>query len=110
MMKSKFGGMFALALCLMLAACSKEKPQEQSTSPAAETKAAATPIDKSTVGSVSGAVKFEGTKPKAGKIDMSQDAVCAKKGENLVEAYAGDGPALANVFVYVKDGLGSRTF
>ncbi len=111
MMKSKIWGVLALAMCLALAACSKTEPQPAASS-GGETKAApaATPIDKSTVGSVSGSVKFDGTKPKAAKIDMSQDAACAKKGENMVEAYAGDGAALANVFVYVKDGLGSRTF
>ena len=104
--------LLALAVVLALVGCSKkeETTTEQPASNAAETKAAATPIDKSTVGSVSGTVKFDGTKPKAAKIDMSQDPACAKKGENTVEAYAGDGANLANVFVYVKDGLGNRTF
>jgi plastocyanin len=101
----------ALAIVLMLVACSKkEETTSEQPSNAPETKAAATPIDKSTVGSVSGTVKFDGTKPKAAKIDMSQDPACAKKGENMVETYAGDDGDLANVFVYVKDGLGNRTF
>jgi plastocyanin len=60
------------------------------------------------VATVTGTVKFEGAAPKAATIDMSQDPNCkgANKAENLV---AGDGH-LANVFVYVKEGLGNRTF
>jgi plastocyanin len=111
--KTWLASLLALAVVLALVGCSKkEEPttNEAQSSNATETKAAATPIDKSTVGSVSGTVKFDGAKPKAAKIDMSQDPACAKKGENTVETYAGDGANLANVFVYVKDGLGNRTF
>jgi len=39
----------------------------------AQPAAAATPIDPATVATVSGTVKFDGTAPKASKIDMSQD-------------------------------------
>jgi plastocyanin len=69
---------------------------------------AATPIDPATVATVSGTVKFDGAPPKAAKIDMSQDPAC--KGMNEAEAVVVGGGDLANVFVYVKDGLGSRTF
>src|SRR5262249_56872250 len=57
---------------------------------------------------VSGTVKFEGTAPKSATIDMSQDPNCkgSNKAENVV---VGDGH-LANVFVYVKEGLSNRTF
>lgn len=103
------GAALTALLVLALMGCSKkEEAPAGGEQPAA--KATATPIDKSTVGAVSGTVKFDGVKPKAGKIDMSQDAACAKKGENMVETYAGDGANLANVFVYVKEGLGDRTF
>src|ERR1051326_8965883 len=106
MKKSTIAGvaMAALMLFVVLGCSKKEQPASEQPSNAAETKAAATPIDKSTVGSVSGTVKFDGAKPKAAKIDMSQDPACAKKGENMVETYAGDGADLANVFVYVKSG------
>ena len=69
---------------------------------------AATPIDPATVATVSGTVKFDGAAPKASKIDMSQDPAC--KGMNEAENVVVSGGDLANVFVYVKDGLGSRTF
>ncbi|HZQ91090.1 MAG TPA: carboxypeptidase regulatory-like domain-containing protein [Terriglobales bacterium] len=101
----------ALAVLFVLAGCSKKEEaassNEEAASPAAP-KAAATPIDKSTVGSVSGTVKYDGVKPKAAKIDMSQDPAC--KGDNTAETVVGDDGDLANVFVYVKDGLGDRTF
>ena len=99
-------GMGAL---LMLAACSKK---EEAPAPAAETPAAsapaATPIDPATVATVNGTVKFDGPAPKQAKIDMSQDPGC--KGTNEAENVVVAGGDLANVFVYVKDGLGNRTF
>jgi plastocyanin len=97
-----------LVSLLLLSACSKKEaaPEEQP-APAASAPAA-TPIDPATVASVSGTVKFDGTAPKAQKIDMSQDPAC--KGSNTAETLVADGGKLANVFVYVKDGLGSRTF
>src|SRR5258705_5284212 len=99
-----------LAGLLLLAACNKKENTEQSTATPSSAPAApaATPIDPATVGSVSGAVKFDGTAPKAQKIDMSQDPAC--KGANEAENLVADKGSLANVFVYVKDGLGSRTF
>jgi plastocyanin len=100
-----------MALCLLLIASACNKKEEQPSSPAAEQPAAApaaTPIDPATIATVSGTVKFDGAAPKATKIDMSQDPAC--KGMNEAENVVVDGGNLANVFVYVKDGLGSRTF
>ena len=100
-------------LCMgfwLLAGCSK-KNTEQSSNAGAESAApapAATPIDPNTVASVSGTVKLDGAAPKPAKIDMSQDPAC--KGTNNVETIVDNGGDLANVFVYVKDGLGNRTF
>src|ERR1700751_4459121 len=102
--------LLALAGLLLLAACNKKENTEQSTSAPASAPAApaATPIDPATVGSVSGAVKYDGSAPKPSKIDMSQDPAC--KGANEAETLVVDGGKLANVFVYVKDGLGNRAF
>ncbi len=98
----------SLVLVLMTA-CSK-KPEEQSAAPgtAATPAPAATPIDPATAASVSGTVSLDGTAPKAAKIDMTQDPAC--KGMNMAENVVANGNKLANVFVYVKDGLGNRTF
>jgi len=102
--------MLGLCALLALAACSK-KDETPASSPTAEQPAAsapATPIDPATIATISGTVKFDGPAPKASKIDMSQDPGC--KGMNEAETYVVNGGDLANVFVYVKDGLGNRTF
>jgi plastocyanin len=105
-------GILALCALMMLAACSK-KESEQSNNNTEQKEAqqpapAATPIDPATVATISGTVKFDGAAPKQSKIDMSQDPGC--KGTNEAENIVVSGGDLANVFVYVKDGLGSRTF
>ena len=103
--------MLALCALLALSACSKKENTEQSSNNAeqpAQPAPAATPIDPATVATVSGTVKFDGAAPKPAKIDMSQDPGC--KGTNEVENTVVSNGDLANVFVYVKDGLGSRTF
>jgi plastocyanin len=98
-----------LGLALMAGCGKKETAEEQPAAPAAATPApAATPIDAATAASVSGTVKFDGAAPKAAKIDMSQDANC--QGSNTAENVVVADGKLANVFVYVKEGLGSRTF
>jgi cytoskeletal protein RodZ len=114
MNNQKWVGVMA-ALCLLglwlLVGCSKKENTEQSSNAPEEqaaTQQAATPIDPNTVASVSGTVKLDGTAPKQQKIDMSQDPAC--KGDNMSETIVADGGDLANVFVYVKDGLGDRTF
>jgi plastocyanin len=105
---------YATTLCLcgllLFAACNKKENTEQSanTPAAAPAAPAATPIDPATVATINGTVKFDGTAPKAAKIDMSQDPAC--KGMNESENIVVSGGDLANVFVYVKDGLGDRTF
>ena len=101
-----------LALCgivglLLLTACSK-KPSEESAAPGGAAAPAAAPIDPATAAGVSGTVSLAGTAPKAAKIDMSQDPAC--KGPNTAETVVADGSKLANVFVYVKEGFGNRTF
>jgi plastocyanin len=103
-----------LAMCILpglalLAGCGKKEAEEQPAAPAASSATpAATPIDPATVASIIGTVKFDGAAPKAAKIDMSQDPNCA--GSNTAENVVVADGKLANVFVYVKEGLGNRTF
>ena len=105
-----------LGLCLLglllLAGCNKKENtnEEQGTSPTSESKPsqASAPIDQSTAAKVGGTVTYGGAAPKPAKIDMSQDAAC--KGNNQAETIVVDNGKLANVFVYVKDGLGNRSF
>jgi plastocyanin len=101
-----------LAICTLsgvalLSGCGKKEAEEAPATPAA-TAPAATPIDPATVAKISGTVKFDGPVPKAAKIDMSQDPNCA--GSNTAENVVVADGKLANVFVYVKEGLGNRTF
>jgi plastocyanin len=100
----------SVLVVFLLAGCSKkEAPAEQPTPSAASTAApAATPIDPATAATITGTVKFDGPAPKLAKIDMSQDPNC--KGSNTAENIITSGGNLANVFVYVKEGLGNRTF
>jgi plastocyanin len=63
--------------------------------------------------SLSGTVKFEGTPPKPTKIEMAFDPNCAKAHPTPAtteEVVAGADGGLANVVVYVADGLGTQTF
>jgi len=103
-------GLLCLSFFLLVGCGKKESAESQpAAAPAASQPApAATPIDPATVASVSGTVKLDGAMPKPAKIDMSQDAAC--KGTNTAETIVADGGNLANVFVYVKDGLGGRAF
>jgi len=99
----------ALLGVLLLAACSKKESTEPTgNSPEQKAAPAAAPIDPNTVATINGTVKLDGTAPKPAKIDMSQDPAC--KGMNEAETVVATGGNLSNVFVYVKDGLGNRSF
>jgi plastocyanin len=110
----------SLALCAaaaLLVACGGGNQNQQSSAPPAPASApapapTASPIDQATAGTVTGNVKFEGTAPAAQPIKLSSDPYCQKANPGLTtesEVVGKDG-ALGNVFVYVKDGLGNRTF
>jgi plastocyanin len=101
-------GLLCMGLWLLVGCSKKENTEAQPAAAPAAAQPAATPIDPNTVATVSGTVKLDGTAPKPAKIDMSQDAAC--KGTNTAETIVANGGDLANVFVYVKDGLENRTF
>jgi plastocyanin len=94
-------------LALVIAGCGKkeEAPAAESAAPAARPAAAA--VDPATAATVAGTIKFTGTAPRPAKIDMSQDPGClqASKGPSTVETIKAEGGNLADVFVYVKEGL-----
>jgi hypothetical protein len=102
------GSLPALLGFLLLAGCGKKESTEEQPAAAPAATPAATPIDPATAATVVGIVKFDGAAPKAAKIDMSQDPNC--QGANTAENVVVSDGHLANVFVYVKEGLGSRTF
>jgi len=97
---------FTVSLFLFISACSgggeSAKPAQQPT-----------PLDMSTVGVVTGVVRFEGTVPEQSVVQLSGWAECAAQhpqgnppaGDVLVN----DG-RVQNALVYIKDGLGARVF
>src|SRR6266849_8769414 len=112
MMKMRIGiavwGLPVFCALVLLAGCGKKETTEERPAAPAAAGPAATAIDPATAATVSGTVKLDGAAPKAAKIDMSQDPAC--KGTNMAENFVATGGNLANVFVYVKEGLGTRTF
>jgi hypothetical protein len=72
----------------------------------------ANPVNPATAGGVTGKITFEGVAPAAEPIKMSSDPSCKSDGppattETMIVGAQG---ALQNVFVYVKDGLGTLKF
>src|SRR5262249_34551219 len=96
---------FAVAM-IALAGCNNSPTP--STQPAAP-KAATISIDPATAGSISGVVSFKGTPPRLKPLDMTQDPGCPSSPQPS-DAVAVTGGKLANVFVYVKEGLPQGTF
>jgi plastocyanin len=97
-----------LAAGLVAAACggSAPPPHDAATSVIA--------ADPATVATLSGQVMVDGTIPPAELIRMDGDPKCAAiaQGEDRHTEYivSNDGTSLANVFVYVKDGLPPRFY
>jgi len=99
-------------VALVLAGCSKSTGPSPSTagntsSPAPA--AANAQIDPATAGSVSGTIRFNSNAPTRIVIDMTQDPACGQT-PNETEQYVVHDGRLANVFLYVKDGLGNRIY
>jgi plastocyanin len=103
-----------LMLTLAAAACGGSKPapepqgQEQSKpglAPAA--------VDSATAATIKGKVTVDGTVPANAAIKMNADPYCltVNKTAQTQETYmVGKAGELGNVFVYIQDGLGDRTF
>lgn len=69
-------------------------------------------IDAATAATIQGTISFAGMPPKPAKIDMRQDPACEMSAarDNYGEGFSVENGKLANVFVYVKDGLQGKTF
>ncbi len=104
--------LIAAVVAFTLVSCGKKETPE--TAPAAPAAGPAAPVDTSTAGSVNGTVKLDGTAPKGRKINMAAEPICAAEHASNPaydqEVVAGSGGSLENVIVYVKEGLGGRTF
>ena len=102
-----------VCVAAMTAAIACGKSETPSSSAPAPDAPAAPAVDEASAATVTGKVVLEGTPPANAPIKMSADPVCmrAAKGPQTQEFYVvGEGGSLGNVFVYVKEGLGDRTF
>jgi len=88
-----------------VAACGGGAPQEQPAAP----KVVSNPVDPATAGGVTGHVTLTGTPPANLPIKTKSDPNC-RVPLTTQSFVVGTGGSLANVFVYVKDGLGNRVF
>jgi len=71
------------------------------------------PVDAATAGNIAGSIVFEGDAPSMAVINMSSESVCADKHTSppmIEEVVVNSNGTLANVFVYVKEGLESLQF
>ncbi len=68
------------------------------------------PVDPATAGSVAGKISFMGTPPAAETISMSSDPRCVNAGAKTETVIVSGDGSVQNVFVYVKDGLGTLKF
>jgi plastocyanin len=106
----------ALALAVVAAACGGNKEEAPASSgagaPGGGGAAPASAVDPNTAANISGTIKLEGEPPKPEPIKMNADPVCVREGKGTTTEFfvTGEGGSLQNVFVYVKDGLGNRTF
>ena len=105
---------FYLLLCgtLLLAGGCKRSGTGASTGISPAVEGPITQIDPATAGSVEGTVHFVGKAPERIEIDMAQDPACAMSsyGKNMTEGILSQDGKLANVYVYVKDGLGNKFY
>jgi len=103
----------AAALAVVFAGCGgKATNTEETAQPSGPANTGAT-IDQSTVGSISGTVKLDGTPPAMKPINMSAEPYCSKEHSSPVtpqDVVASSDGKLANVVIYIKSGLGNYTY
>ena len=98
----------ALSAAVISAACGGGASEE---SAAPTTGAAVTnPVDPATASAITGIVTLQGTPPPNPPINMSSDPYCMKLGAATTPIFVVSNGGLENVFVYVKDGLGTMKF
>lgn len=99
----------ALLVAFATVGCGGGQPQQEETAPAAPV-ADEPPPPLPGEGTITGKITFEGTVPKMQVIRMTSDPMCMTEGATSEVLIVGPGNGLVNAFVYVKDGLGDRTF
>ncbi len=108
MLSRTFNRSILLGLVPLFLACGGGDAGDGADEGGADGAAQDAPVDLSNAGSVTGTVSFTGTAPAPEPIDMSEEPECAEKHDGTPakrSVVVGDGGGLANVFVYVKEGL-----
>ncbi|MGH9790276.1 MAG: hypothetical protein ACRD5W_03620, partial [Candidatus Acidiferrales bacterium] len=97
---------FAAAIVLAAAGCGGSQPPAEKTE---APKATAPAVDPAMAATINGSVKLDGTAARARRINMAAEPSCAAKHSGspamTEEVVTGSGGTLANVVVYVKEGV-----
>jgi plastocyanin len=111
MFRLRLLGLSTLSLGLILAGCGGgEKAAEKPAEAPAAAPAATTTVDPATAGEITGKISFEGTAPTPSRIRMDAVPACGKEPTFTQEVVVNSNGTLSNVFIYVKEGLGDKTF
>lgn len=97
-----------LIVAFLFAACGGEEDRRPERRPTATVE-----IDPATAATVSMTIQFEGTPPEPQRVNMAADRSCLELHDGPVysrEVMVNDDGTLANVFVYVKEGLEGKSF
>ncbi|MGH9567585.1 MAG: hypothetical protein ACRD4I_16535, partial [Candidatus Angelobacter sp.] len=108
MIKSAFCPLLILTLAIFTGCSQREQPIPENAG-RAQPKTQTVSVDPATAGSISGVVNFQGAVPKFPTLDMTADPGCPPQPQPSEVAAVNRGK-LANVFVYVKEGLPQGSF
>ncbi|HWC18898.1 MAG TPA: carboxypeptidase regulatory-like domain-containing protein [Terriglobales bacterium] len=104
---------FLSVLLLLLIGCSQNtRPMPETSGIKQPAQGKLTVVDPATAGSIHGVVHFTGNAPPPVQIDMGMDPGCTMSNPkpNFSQQYLVNGRRLANVYVYVKQGLEGKNF
>src|SRR5215467_15001690 len=110
-LRSMWMSALGLGLAVAVAACGGGNKESSATTESAAS-GGGQKIDPATVGEITGVVSFDGVAPKNEPIKMNADPVCVKENPTAQtqETWEVADGKLANVFVYIKDGLGNYSY
>src|SRR5215831_338776 len=114
-LRNAWVGRTAVALAVTIVACGGGNKEAAPTAePTGGAAGGGQKVDPATAGEVKGTVTVDGAVPKNEPIKMNADPVCVQQNKTpqFQETYqvGSDGKSLANVFVYVKEGLGNYSY
>ena len=102
-----------LLACLIVSCGKKEEPTPGAESPAGEAAAPAAAVDLAGGATLTGKIAFAGAAPKLAVLRMDAEPACAQAHSGPVhsqEVVVNDNNTLRYVLVYVKEGLGDKSF